>query len=96
MNIDSRQLSKLMRMPEFVASLSPSSYQTAQHRTLTARWPVNARIVYDAVQEGYTSMDQLPIATGLTDKNVKEAVSFLTKKGVVSGISVEPVEGLTK
>ena len=88
MNIDQRQLQRLMRMPEFVASLSPESYKTAQYRNLTAKWPVNTRIVYDAVQEGITSLDSLPVATGLTDKQVRGAVAFLAEKGVVSGIEV--------
>lgn len=90
MNLDPRQLAKFMKSPDFVASLSPESYEVAQFRVLTAKWPVNARIVYSAVQDGYTSMDTLPVATGLTASQVEEAVSYLTKKGMVSDIIVSP------
>lgn len=87
--IDPRQLARFMKSPDFVASLSPESYETAQFRILTARWPVNVRVVYSAVQEGYTSMDTLPVATGLTASQVQEAVSYLTEKGVISDITVK-------
>lgn len=91
LNIDPRQLQAFMKSPDFVASLSPESHQTAQYRILTAKWSSDARIVYDAVQEGYTSMDQLPLATGLTTSQIRKAVSFLTERGIVKGIAVEPI-----
>ena len=84
LNIDPRQLRKFMKDPNFVATASPETLSVADYRMMTRSWPTETRIVYDAVQEGYTSMDQLPVATGLTDKQIQSSINFLVSKNYIS------------
>jgi len=91
-NIDSRQLRKFMKVPGFSQSLSAVERGKIEKRIRTAKWSTNERIVYDAVQDGYTSLDTLPVATGLTEVQVRAAVSKLTKRGYVSNVEVAAVE----
>ena len=81
--IDQRQLQRFMRMPDFVRAQTPS--QLAQHEfTLqSARWTPEVRIVYRALQDGYTSMDSLPVATGLSESQIEGALNFLVSEGSI-------------
>lgn len=89
--IDSRQLEKFMRSSSFSQTLSAVERGKIEKRIKTAKWSSNERIVYDAVADGYTSMDTLPIATGLTEDQVRSAVAKLTKRGYVSSLEVQAV-----
>jgi len=93
-NIDSRQLKKFMQTPSFSQSLSTVERGKMEKRIDTATWSKDERIVYDAVIDGYTSLDTLPVATGLTDTQVRKAVASLASRGRVSSISVtaQPVQ----
>lgn len=91
-NIDSRQLRKFMKVQGFSQSLSAVERGEIEKRIKTAKWSSNERIVYDAVQDGYTSLDTLPVATGLTEDQVRAAVSKLTKRGYVSNVEVAAVD----
>src|SRR3989304_7442524 len=82
-NIDSRQLSSFMRLPGFAQSLTPSQLSSVEKRIATSKWSMEERIVYDAVADGYTSLDSLPIATGLTESKVRGALTSLAQKGEV-------------
>lgn len=91
-NIDSRQLKKFMRVPSFSQSLTTSQTEGMNRRVLTASWAPETRIVYDAIQDGYTSMDQLPIATGLTTLQINSALADLSSRGYIQEVEVAPVE----
>ena len=88
-NIGAKTLRNLLSTPEVVQELSPDQYSGMKSRARTATWTGNERLVYAAVQEGYTSLDSLPVATGLTSAQISAAVSSLASKGVVSSIGVE-------
>jgi len=93
-NIDSRLLKKFMGQPGFVQSLTSEQYGGISKRIKTAHWSQNERIVYDAVTDGYTSLDTLPVATGLTTTQVRSAITSLTKKGNLTNLVVvaQPVK----
>jgi len=92
--VDPRQLNNFMRVPGFVQSLTPTQYGSMFRRILTAGWTPEERIVYDAVIEGYTSLDSLPVATGLTSEQIRGALDTLTGRGYVrqSGVELESKE----
>ncbi len=87
--IDPRQVTKFLKDPEFTQSISPGARVSLDKRVLQAKWQPNERIVYDAVQDGYTSMDSLPVATGLSEADVRAAVAGLIVRGAVSEVTVE-------
>jgi len=91
-NIDPRQLQMFMKQPGFVQSLSPEEHSSMRKRITTAKWQLEERLVYDAVAEGYTSLDTLPVATGLTEAQVRAALASLTRRGYIKSFGVEPVE----
>ena len=90
-NVDPRQLQKFMRAPGFVQSLTPEQRSGVSRRIMTARWQPEERIVYDAVTEGYTTLDTLPVATGLTESQVRSALASLTQKGYIKRFGVDQV-----
>lgn len=90
-NIDSRQLRRFMRIPNFANSVSSQQLSDMNYRVFTATWQPETRIVYDAVQEGYTEQEALKVATGLTDQQIRDAIDFLTKKGYISTVTPPPV-----
>ncbi len=90
-NIDPRQIQKFMRTPGFVETLAPGQYSGLQERVATAKWQPEEKVVYDAVAEGYTSLDSLPIATGLTEGQVKNALASLTRRGYIKTFGVNQV-----
>jgi len=90
--IDSRQLKRFMRVPGFSQSITTSQAEGMNRRILTASWQPETRIVYDAILEGYTSMDQLPVATGLTTQQINSALADLSSKGYIKEAEVAPVE----
>ena len=87
-NIDHRQLERFMRIPGFAQSLSPKQYSNVRYRMTTGPWSQNERIVYDAVAEGYTSLDSLPVATGLPSRDIGNALSGLSRRGYVKQTGV--------
>lgn len=87
-SIDPRQLGRFTRMSEFRASLTPEESEAVQYRMTTAHWTQEERLVYDAVQEGYTDMDSLPIATGLTTAQIRSAIEKLQGKGYVKEVII--------
>ena len=52
--------------------------------------PVTARMVYYAALEGFTSPDQIEVATGLSKGEVSSGVSWLRRKGYVAAEEVIP------
>ena len=88
-NVDPRQLDKFMRDPAFVQQLSPDQLKAASYRLTTAKWTPQERIVYDAVQDGFTDMDSLPIATGLPGSEVRGALDALVIRGSVPSSILE-------
>lgn len=84
LNIDPRLLDKFMRSPDFLAESTSQTRSVANYRLMSRYWTPETRIVYDAIQEGYNSMDQLPVATGLTTKQIRESVDYLVSKDVIS------------
>lgn len=90
-NVDPRQLQMFMRQPGFVQSLSSAEYSGMTKRIATAKWHPAERLVYDAVAEGYTDLDSLPVATGLTEAQVRDALASLTERGYIKSFGVEPV-----
>lgn len=88
-NIDPRQLKKFMRTRGFAQSVTPDQYSGMKKRIATARWQLEERIVYGAIAEGYTDLDSLPIATGLSLTQVREALASLTKRGNITSFGVE-------
>jgi hypothetical protein len=92
-NVGSKQLGQLMRQPDFPRALMQSgqSYQVAADRIATAKWSPESRIVYSAIRDGYTSMDTLPVATGLSNAQIAEAMKFLSKGGYISPFVAEDV-----
>lgn len=91
-NIDSRQLKRFMRIPDFAQSLTAEQKQGVSRKILTASWQPETRIVYDAILEGYTSMDQLPVVTGLTTQQISDALADLSSRGYIKEVEVDPVE----
>ena len=91
LRVDPRQLNNFMRVPGFVQSLTPNQYSGMSRRILTAGWDPEERIVYDAVAEGYNSLDSLPVATGLTSEQVSRALDTLTGRGYIinTGVGLE-------
>ena len=90
-NVDPRQLQMFMRQPGFVQSLSSTEHSGMTKRVATAKWQPEERLVYDAVAEGYTSLDSLPIATGLTEAQVRAALASLTRRGYIKTFGVDQV-----
>jgi hypothetical protein len=87
--IDPRLLKKFLRISEFRQSLSPEQYSKAQFRIATARWAPEERIVYSAIQEGYSDTSSLPIATGLTTAQIQTALDSLVRRGALRITKVE-------
>ena len=84
MNIDPRQLEKFTKAPTFTQALLPQQRTDVAKRIVTAKWSPDEKIVYGAVSEGYTSLDSLPVATGLKEAQVRRAIASLTSRGYVS------------
>lgn len=91
--IGGKTLQKLLKTPNFVQTLTPVQFEGMKLRVETARWQPEERIVYDAVQDGYASMDSLPVATGLSSTEVGRAVESLTKKGYLTALKDGSFEG---
>ena len=87
--VDPRQITRFMRQPDFASTVTSEQLSGMGKRVMTAKWQPNERLVYDAVQEGYTSMDSLPVATGLSEADVRAAVAGLIVWGAISEITVE-------
>ena len=87
--VDPRQITTFLRQPDFAQTVGQERVAGMERRVMTAKWTPNERIVYDAVQDGYTSMDSLPVATGLTETDVRAAVTQLVGRGVISSIDVK-------
>jgi len=87
-NIDPRQLQQFMRSPRFTENLTQEQHQGMQRRVKTAKWTPDMRIVWDAVAEGYTTLDSLPVATGLSDAKIKTALHRLDKERVLKKIEI--------
>jgi len=77
----SRTAQRILQTPG--ANLQPDQQQQLQYRVKTARWTPEARVVYDAVREGFGDRQALQVATGLTDAQLERAIDFLTKAGEV-------------
>ena len=86
--IDPRQVTKFLRQPGFAQTVGQERVAGMEKRVMQAKWQVNERIVYDAVQDGYTSMDSLPVATGLSEADIRSAVTKLVGRGAISSIDV--------
>ena len=82
--IDPKQLQNLMRNPDFIRTQSPEMIAKYNYRVMTAGWSPDERLVYDAVQDGYTSMDSLPVATGLDSASISAAYNSLVNRGLVA------------
>jgi len=87
--VDPRQVTEFLRHPKFAQTVSPEVRAGLEERVMTAKWTPHERIVYSAVAEGYTSLDSLPVATGLTSTEVREAVARLAGRGFISSIGIE-------
>ena len=87
-NMGARTAKRLLSTPGVIRELSPEQRSGMQFRGKTATWKKTERLVYAAVKEGYTSLDSLPIATGLTSLQVNKAISSLVSKGVITNIGV--------
>jgi len=85
MRIGSRQLRRFMRNPKFRQQLSDTQQVAIARRIVMASWSPDMRLVYDAVGEGFDTIDTLPIATGLTSARVRAAYDQLVNLGRVSG-----------
>lgn len=84
MNVDPRFLQRASRQLGFTQGLSPDQAQMVRYRITTAKWSPSERIVYDAVSEGYTDLDSLPIVTGLDSKEVTKSLDSLVAKGLIA------------
>jgi len=82
-NMDPRLLKKFLRMQEFRESLTPEQYSSARFRISTARWQPEERIVWKAVEEGYSDTESLPVATGLTTEQIERALGRLVTRGAL-------------
>ena len=82
--IDPRQIEDFMRVPGFVQTVTEDQYGRMSERLATRKWTSAERIVYDAVAEGYTSMDSLPVATGLPETEINTALTSLVNKGFLT------------
>jgi len=85
-NIDPRQLQQFMRSPTVTDSLSSEGRSRMLRRIKTAEWTPEMILVWDAVAEGYDTVDSLPIATGLSIPKINSALHRLDKSGEVKGI----------
>ena len=90
LNIDPRQLERVMRVPAMASS--PKAQEMASYRYLTAKWLPEERLIYDAVQEGYTDSGSLLVVTGLTQTQIDSALETLVRRGVISRVA--PQKGL--
>jgi len=81
--IDSRQLARFMRIPNFANSLTVQQQSDMNYRILTASWQPETRVVYDAVKDGYTEQESLKVATGLTDQQIRDSLAWLQSKGYI-------------
>ena len=87
--VDPRQVTQFLKQPGFAQTVSSEKRAGLERRVKTARWPRNERIVYGAVLDGYKSMDSLPVATGLSDADIRKAVAGLAGRGAIRAIDVE-------
>ena len=85
---DPRQITKFLRQPGYAQTVSQEQHAGMERRVLTAKWQPNERLVYDAVLDGYTSMDSLPVATGLSEADVRKAAAKLVGRGIVNRIDI--------
>lgn len=86
--IDSKLLQKLMRSPEFVATVPSTSLEQMQTRIQQANWTPSERLIYKAMQEGYTDFDSIQVATGLDSGTVSKSLGKLQDKGVNLSLSL--------
>lgn len=81
-----RTIQRILNNPAAIQEI-PYEVRTAMaYRAGTAKWTPDERVVYSAVQDGFTSMDTLPVATGLKEEQVSAALASLTARGYISGV----------
>ena len=87
MSMDSRMVREISRSPEMSAEQGsewlgdwggPSGYQ------FWARQPVNQRLTYFAIQDGYTTARDIADVTDLKQADVSRALVALDKRGIVA------------
>jgi len=81
--MDPRLAEKLLRSPGSVQYFTPAMLSGLQRRVLTRDWSTPERVVYAAIEDGYTNREDLSAATGLDLEQVNEALDSLSGKGFI-------------
>ena len=87
MNMDSRMVDEISRSQKLSSEQGPgwlSDYGGAQGYVYWSRQPLNERATYFAVQEGYTTPQDIADVTDLKVGDVSRALTVLGKKGFVT------------
>ena len=94
MNMDSRMVDEISRNQTQLSEQGTgwlSDYGGALGYGYWAKRPLNERMTFFAVQEGYTTPTDIAAATDLKLKDVNRALTVLTEKGFVTIPGKEPV-----
>lgn len=88
MNADPRMVDKIRRNSTMVAEQGGfenflSEYGGSSQYIQFAKMPESSRLVYASVLDGYTQTDQIAVATGLDEKEVKKVINKLRSDGLI-------------
>lgn len=84
--MDLEMAREIAATPHLLAEQGPSFLQDwggPRNYQMVARMPVDQRVVYYAVQDGYTTTPELADATGLSTAEVTKALGALAARGMV-------------
>jgi len=92
---DPKLVKEIQGSPEMSREQGPAFMQAwggpSQYMFLS-RLPMEERLTYTAVQEGYATKEDIRVVTGLTSGEVSRALTSLGKKGLVKDFVAEPVK----
>jgi len=90
--LDPTLLSRFTQIPEFLVSLTSEQRVDVSKRLTDSGLSLEEKLVYEAVKDGFSDLDCLPVATGgLTVTSIKTALGSLTSKGYIKEILDETI-----
>jgi len=82
--VDPRLVERMLRSSAIVTEQSPQVITDLRTHMATSRWPMEERVAYYAILDGFDSADSIEAGTGLTPMEVSKAIKGLEIRGYVT------------
>ena len=93
--VDSRIVNRINRTPKLMAEQGPGymqAYGGGQQYMAVAKLTANERMAFFAIQDGFTTAEDIELATGMDVSDAAKALTGLTRKGLVTSEKQEVVK----